>query len=681
MAGVSGVALVEAGSPPSHNAGRGGLVVQVGSGDDATDVNPRVLVLLLLAVGALLAWLAWGHRDRSGEAPAPRSPTSPASPGEPRLTGTADAASPPVTHATPDPCTLRLRVLGERGVEGVARVRVVGLASTFRGGVPLHVVGSAVVGETTEFDLRTLLAADPSADVIQARVDHPACLPREGRVSVPSGYAVSDRPEPLCLTVHLETAALIRGVVVDEQGHGIEGAYVRAERSGTYWFPAKLPVPRTDADGRYRLRRSEGRFLVTAWQEGRRPAACEVAARTGESTTVPPLALREGARIAGVIRANGRPAAGATVLVARQPIPPGTTPVKEPVLHDGSVAWAGRVVRTGERGRFEICGLAPGRWHLRVDVICDAVLHPSVTRRTMRAIDAPDPSVEVDMEVARLHLRLEGPEHLPSRVMARLRHENDEGWAWVRRGEETVVGVLPRSRLGIRLSLGERWKTDAVEVAAPDADEDHDVVLVVEEARKSGATLTLRFQGNGSDALDRAFVGLWDGDQEFPRVRWEDHPVDDTAVLRCVPAGVYRMRVKPGAYQVDLGTWYVAVEQTLEIRNGQDLTVDVPLVEGGRVRLRVHDPEGKPLPATWRLTDGRGTQVADWAFAVTPSGQGVSGRKGAMPDQQPGILDPPAPPGRYVLHVALDGFTPHSREVEIRAEAHTDVDITLWPTK
>lgn len=220
-------------------------------------------------------------------------------------------------------------------MEGEAQVHVLGLSPALHGETPSEVLGAVTVGETVEIDVGSLLAADPTVDHLQVEVDHPTCFPGSGRVPLPTGYVATDHPAPLELEVNLEQAAVIHGVVVDEDGQGVEGAFLQTAR-GTRRHPVSRPYRRTDAEGRYRMRCREGRFIVMAWHEARRPASSEVEALTCQTTLVPPLVLRKGVRIAGVVRLNGKLVRGATVIVSRQPLHHDATPVEEPVLSGGA---------------------------------------------------------------------------------------------------------------------------------------------------------------------------------------------------------------------------------------------------------------------------------------------------------------------------------------------------------
>lgn len=646
----------------------------------------RSRLVLLLALAVVLGVFVWWRHGESASRPETSARSASDAAGSPALRGRSDATAEaqPGVGREEEPArkglhVLRLTVSGARGVEGEARVRVLGLSATLRETPPPEVHAAVVVGETVAIDVSALLGTEPPVDQLHVLVDHPQCFPGEGRVPLPSGYAAAERPDPLELGVHLVPAAVLDGVVVDEEGRGIEGASIRTEGHGSTPWPPTPQRVLTDAGGRYRVRREEGRYHVVAWREGRRPAALEIEARTGEATTVPDLVLGDGAAIAGVVRVNGGPVEGATVVCARTPIAPGAMPLEEPLLHEGVVEWGGRVVRSGEQGRFEIRGLAPERWHLRVHALPGAVLYPGVSRRTQRAVDAPASGVGMDVVAARLGVRFEGPEDLPSGIRATLSVEDDLDGAWIRRGEDALFFVEPRSRGVIHAVTEEVWRADPVEVVAPDAGEETDVVLVLEPTQRSGATVTVRFLGGQEVPLERVFVGLYRDEESFPRKRWEQRPVEGTATLHHVPAGTWRLRAKPGGYATDIDTWYVPFDRTLDLVDGGEAEVDVPLVEGGRVRLRVRDPDGADRPANWRLTDGRGREVADWAWAVSPEGRGAGGRKGGMPDQQPGVLDPPVPPGRYVLEVTLDGFLPERREVEVSPRAYADVEVTLRP--
>ncbi len=163
-------------------------------------------------------------------------------------------------------------------------------------------------------------------------------------------FPVEPGGEARDVTVQLLPGAWIRGKVQDPQGRPIPGAVVWATTGNTTrWSGRSIPwdVPEETAsgeDGRYAIEGLEERtYRVLADREGCfRESLPEVSATPG-GTEAPPLVLRSGEALSGiVVDQDGHPVVGAVVSA-----------------HDGE--GAGAETRSNKEGRFELRPLNPGR--------------------------------------------------------------------------------------------------------------------------------------------------------------------------------------------------------------------------------------------------------------------------------------------------------------------------------
>ncbi|MFL6231665.1 MAG: carboxypeptidase regulatory-like domain-containing protein [Thermoanaerobaculia bacterium] len=207
-------------------------------------------------------------------------------------------------------------------------------------------------GADGRFELRDLPAGTFDL-VIRGRGFAPLTVPA---LAIPEGKGATDLG-----TVALAAGAALRGLVVDAQGHPVEGAEVRAKAAQRESFPPPLsfdpgPVDAVSgADGAFVLEdRSPGESLdLTVSRPGYGPGSAPGVAVPREAPVR--IVLQATSRVSGrAVDPDGKPVAGASVSVSEE----------EPTSRGGRShqRWTGRTHSgvTDDEGGFAFDGVSPG---------------------------------------------------------------------------------------------------------------------------------------------------------------------------------------------------------------------------------------------------------------------------------------------------------------------------------
>lgn len=204
-------------------------------------------------------------------------------------------------------------------------------------------MGEPAPDTVSDADGRFSIPDRRAGEQVDLEVRRPGFVPR----SLP-GVVVTGDP----LTVQLEPAARLAGVVVGEDGAAVPRALVTAHAEagsagpgGRVWADHALAHATTDADGRFELDElPSGRLRVVVRADGFLPeerAGLEAGAAGTEETLT--IRLRRGAVVEGrVLAADGSPVAGAAVGIDSE----------------GLERW--RPARTDGDGRYRLEGVEPG---------------------------------------------------------------------------------------------------------------------------------------------------------------------------------------------------------------------------------------------------------------------------------------------------------------------------------
>ncbi len=143
-----------------------------------------------------------------------------------------------------------------------------------------------------------------------------------------------------------EEQALITGIVEDDYGEPIAGAYISAkvDTGGHTRADSEAVVAETDINGRFRITAlPEKSWMLAAWHAGYAPGWTRIPDESaGEKNVV--IRLTEGGRITGTVYAGGKPL--------------GEQAVKADYMVTGPIF--GSPAKTDEQGHYEIAHLPPG---------------------------------------------------------------------------------------------------------------------------------------------------------------------------------------------------------------------------------------------------------------------------------------------------------------------------------
>ncbi|HEX5135557.1 MAG TPA: carboxypeptidase-like regulatory domain-containing protein [Planctomycetota bacterium] len=628
---------------------------------------------------------------------APEAPQAPSPPGIDAREASAKLVVGGIVHAAANEALIEIRPETSRETPGDLIAR-----ATVPTGVPF---------EIPAVDLESA----PLAIFVSARcAGH---VPGEARTVVLLDARTREpRVPPVELT--LVRAATLSGRVVDAHGAPVHAATMAAfpSRNGT---PAKTAVDATecDAKGRFELQVGEdGDYVVVAMSPGARPANCSVEARGGTIADVPALQLEAGEQVDGrVTVTGGAPAAKAKVgAVLRSP---GTLRLRIP-RRDLEIAWCeGRAEwrfvtgLTDDDGRYRVSGLGWGPYEVALLGVDGG--HPAVTRggSTPDALELPSggwedldehlrvrpglsrevrPStqgVDFDVAIATVEFVLV-PGGAPP-VEARLEVAVVEGIVSIENDYpagaalRTELIVAPGARLRVR-AVAEGYEPRDVEIAAPAAGvrETHRIDLVPAPA-KATLVIALEPQGLGPlPALPTAFTVYL-----FRAERRRDDPAayrhlsirNPEIVVKDLDEGTFRLEVFPGSMDQREHNFYRKAVTDVTLRAGETTHLSLPLHPGGRLRLLVHDPEGRTNVAAGCKIVGPDGQTVPANFAKFEGG-GTSMSTGGLPGLAgPAEVMEPLAPGLYVVRVEPIDATlrPKTLTAEIEVGRLTVAEISL----
>ncbi len=612
----------------------------------------------------------------SGVARVSRHADAAAEPGAAEPAASSPAATPSVVEpAAPLKPRPRLDVTGEIvGVEGYPLVPVVVrlLAANPRETPPVASRLDLPPGPFT-IDAAALAPEGFTAVEVEVAVDGPSYVPSHVRLRVPAAKeGAAPRAAVAAGILRADAARIVSGRVVDASG-----APPAAARLGGFAIPdgklAGMPTDSCDVDldgaFRLRIRRGEPHAIVAA-SPGFAPALREVDAGAYD-LDLGLLVLDTGATLSGVvIGPSGTSAARGSVAVVTQT----NTYARnfgqrdqQIVIDAGEAIVSGFLARLDPGGTFSVGGLAARKY--RITPYAPGVSH-----------DVSESAVVEAVAPATLELRLEGSE--VAFVAAAHGGASVRGTASSSRSTPLSVGedgtlrfvAAPGVHYSVRLeAVG--CEPVTLELDAPPKGERavHTVTLGPKVPR---GTWDVRLVDPGGKPVEVAAFGVGPAGARFPNTLPRTVRAKD-GVLRLddIPAGDYRVFVRPGADWDSTATFWHEIVAEIQVRPGVPQAAEYELRSGGRLRIAARDPEGRYVAARCRIVDASGAAVE----ALFGHHVGTNLYVGVQSLSSVGASDvfPVLAPGTFTVSVDAEGFLPGTRKVTVTERQVTEVELLL----
>lgn len=635
-----------------------------------------VLVGCLVAA-ALAAGVAVRHLPGASKSiPAPRAPMhgagvpapDPEAPQDPLLGGRERLVASPPAHGAP----LRIRLLADVLHPGTAKIEARAARQE------QAVRGEADPGAETDIDVAPLLAGAP--DRLEIRADHPAYMPTREVVSLRRADGAPTPPEEP-VEVRLVLAGSVTGTVVGPGGGPVEGAQVAAFalRDG---HPAREFTERaaTNASGRYRLRvGADGHYLVAAVADGMLPGSIDSDLRVGSEIEAAVVFLTEGVEISGRVTINGRaPDRDVSLMAEREEL-------LGHFLSSGYLMWAEEGVfrtqlgaATDAKGAYRIRGLGAGTYEVRCFSVANA--HNNVVEDIGSVVvDAPRSGADFDVPLSELAFVVRKDGEPAPGIDVFISHGGMDLHVTTDGDGRASYGVRPGAKYRVRVLPEGSYLGVEREVAGPAAGETREEILILEPVPER-ATLLVRLipVERGVEPPREGAFAFWRVDQkdDWPAFLREARAREDGVIpVTGVPAGTYRMAVRPGGPWLGGTAHFLPVERSVVLPARGEAPVALEVARGGRLRVTVRSPAGEDVSARGRILDASGEPLPVRFYRRYLDGAVLGSNVG------PGAaeLEHPLAPGAYRLEVRYPGFADTVREVVMDAGVTTFVEIVLVP--
>lgn len=654
----------------------------------------RRQVVALGIVAALVVALLLGGVFDAAPAPAAAPDSAEGGDGEPalRADGTAaphEAAIPPEDSTAPTAPLSNARYLLRGRVTGPDGAPAAGTAIQVTAAVVsynrLEVEIDARTGEdgTYEVGVGALFDVEDELPLILiVQAEHPRFMPGSVRIPI-TGRDRTGAGRVYTGDVELRSAAVLRGQLLHEDGSPVTNGWVRILRliDGTVRQPEGVQESTpTDSEGRFRLAHSEddAEMVLFANAPGLLPATRTVQLHTDRTTELDPIVLGRGHAISGWLRVRGEPLAGMQVRCQRH-WKDGSRSVivgrrSAAVLwKDGVVTPQEKITTTDENGRFELTGLTPHEWHVRLHHGGSISVHWDLIRDGLKPkFTAPAKDVVIDLDGVLVTLRIVDEDGTPIPRMG-----TSAGGFGVATDDDGVLRTLWPANVtkSIRIRREPQYVTQNVTIETGEVGTDIERTITLQRA-KPGPVLEVTLEGEDADRIDIIGVALHQsGSRRYPQ---------HSATVRRVD-GVFRFtRAVPGAFEVEVrpdGTYrggsghYLPHRQLLVIPEVGTEHVTAKLKRGGRLAVEVRGPDARLIGPRAKVTDadGRPLRVFFWGRGGVTGG-GSSGRLSSI---APTMIDPALPAGTYHLHLTYRGYEDLTLTGEVEVGKTTTLTATM----
>ncbi len=533
-----------------------------------------------------------------------------------------------------------------------------------------------------DVDLGDLLSLPgrPSRDLFVS-ANHPLHLVANAIVHVEADALERGREQRVELPIDLtlQPAAGVDGRVRPPAGWALDAFEVGLFAVGEDGEPALEPLRSTplEPDGRFEFRkRRPGRHVVVATAEGLAPAVLALELRAGEivdAGTLEPAA--GGATLAGtVVLPPGAPRAGCRVRARSLEL---TADEHDELWRglqwsDGAARVREQLATTDETGAFELTGLTPGEYEVRLV----GVDHTLIAEPTVLAT-APAEGLLLGEDLGRITV-------VASSAGEPVRHAHtsfsdlEQSFSTLTGDDGHAVVYAPLDR-GLVVEVRRRDLTpESRELPAEDRVLDQRLDFELAPAGDQRATLVLTPRFATEHGLERIQVHLQPLGSGASR--GEDVVFDGSWFkIRDVVPGRYRVDVEPFEERVGptYRTYWYLESFEIELLPGREHRHPLLGQLGGRLSLSVEGVDSSDLPTSFRLQDADGTE---WPVRLVSTSFRdnvirVSATTGELLLGEEMVAYPNLPPGRYALSAEVEGYAPIARSLDVVPGRTTDVTL------
>lgn len=471
--------------------------------------------------------------------------------------------------------------------------------------------GEFRVGLDSLLTLTTVVAPEP--DELEVFVDHPQCVLE--RIRVPLSAGESDQSGALRYEVEarLQRAAILTGVVRDEEGGPVEGAQVVAFAATDSGVPEQRSqaAATTDAEGGFVLRvAATGPYRVAVLKGTLRPATIRADVVVGTNQRAESVTLERGHSISGYCLRLGSPLLGAHV-VARPSGSAGRPLLAVQGSEQGAdLAWIGDRFEwmsvsndSTDDGAFRLLGLASAEYSLVIDRLpaLRATL-PMPSSKHAILITAPAEDIDLELTSSLLTLDCVVPAGVRGQASLQTRSSGRNMTVLLDVEATSQLMVPPETLLSLFASI---------EGASP-------LQLELMTSGPGGELRrTLSFSPlEASSALDLevvvdppvAAMNLWlalhpaSAPPESPLFTRRVEVVDGKARVGELTPGAYQLVAREGLDPF-APSFYPTWVSGIELWAGATTPQRLEFALGGQIRLDVRDPRGQRRPVRFRLLD------------------------------------------------------------------------------
>ncbi len=445
-----------------------------------------------------------------------------------------------------------------------------------------------------------------------------------------------------------------------------------------------------------------GELALAVFAPGFRPATRLVEVSMGDVENLGEIALEPGAAIEGAVHTDGEPQHGVE-LVAILASSGTVMRTSDASLRwtRGAFEWSFTTARNDAEGRYRIAGLRPGDYRVRIT----AMRGPEAVfgYKTLEAMDVEAPSAAVDFKLvtSNLELRLECDEQPLDAVSTEL----EVNGVHLSRLSDECGQVQMRSLPSLQCNLVARkkgYRPRLIPMETPAAGRTRSETVELEPIVEP-ASLFVELDTGGGEHISSARFALFTIDAQgreslfrrsevwrAPTVTSPHRGASVTSVgsrrsnprpfvVENIPRGRYRVEIGAGqpiarSASSQLST-YCFAEFEVSIPETGEVTQRIVLEPRGSIEVRVHDADGAPVSARFKLVAGDGSDVQTYRSMLERE-QALDGATHLDNEGRARLFTEPCS-GSFVLELSFAGFVTHSVPLTVAPGTVSRIDTTL----